>query len=422
MENAHADIPEIVAGYRHIQNGSIVPNGRPPSARVRGLVDFSTDFSWPEILSWTTRAGLPVREVGVESVVNSGRTWFYFLRPVALPKFGPVLAALSADVREDVERGRCYIVIDYSRQGYSDWIFPLVYEGIGEAHIPPSQVIVLCADMNCERAHAAFVEARGLSPVHLHYVNVFRQTVADAMRRPPAEHGCSGHERKRYLCLNRRNRVHRQLLVSRLLRDGVLDAGLVSMPTAVEGLTNEERFQWEKEHLSLPMHVVDELASTYPRLASILPLMVDEGNLNAQLVESYPEWPYDCTGFSLVTETLMFGSPPGQLFITEKVWKAIKERHPFIVFGHAGILSALRDMGVQTFAPFIDESYDGIADHGARFDAAYREACRLAAMPDDEFRTWRSEFDDTLEHNYQLLRGTNECDSLVAFWKHYLPA
>lgn len=70
-----------------------------------------------------------------------------------------------------------------------------------------------------------------------------------------------------------------------------------------------------------------------------------------------PAW-YDRTCFSFVVESKI----TGPRFITEKTFKPIAHKHPFIVYGQAGTLQYLRDLGFETFNNMFDETYDNLTD------------------------------------------------------------
>ena len=53
--------------------------------------------------------------------------------------------------------------------------------------------------------------------------------------------------------------------------------------------------------------------------------------------------------------------------ISEKTYKSIAVGKPFVLFGQTGALRCLRSLGYKTFSPWIDESYDDIADDQQRF-------------------------------------------------------
>lgn len=68
-----------------------------------------------------------------------------------------------------------------------------------------------------------------------------------------------------------------------------------------------------------------------------------------------PDW-YSKTSFSLVCETMV----NSRLFVSEKSFKPLAFKHPFIINGTPGTLAYLRSLGFETFNHLIDETYDVI--------------------------------------------------------------
>lgn len=90
--------------------------------------------------------------------------------------------------------------------------------------------------------------------------------------------------------------------------------------------------------------------------------------------EAYPRWgldqdlfekPYNETGYSLISET---NDTNDEIFITEKLWKAIITQHIFVVHGNYRYLKKLREIGFKTFDNFFDESYDEQLDKNKRIE------------------------------------------------------
>jgi Txe/YoeB family toxin of Txe-Axe toxin-antitoxin module len=78
---------------------------------------------------------------------------------------------------------------------------------------------------------------------------------------------------------------------------------------------------------------------------------IGSGKLNDQFFN--PRW-YSQTAFSMVIET----SVDSLLFISEKSFKPLAHRHPFVIYGCPETLVYLKNLGFQTFDHIIDESYD----------------------------------------------------------------
>lgn len=117
--------------------------------------------------------------------------------------------------------------------------------------------------------------------------------------------------------------------------------------------------------------------------------------------------------FSLVHETIFykdsyngFGHIP-TLFLTEKTYKVISAKHPFIVAQRPGILAALRNEGYKTFSPFIDETYDTIEDDVSRLHAIKDEILRLSTYSDDQWIKFQHDVKSIVDHNFDLLMSRN---------------
>jgi hypothetical protein len=108
---------------------------------------------------------------------------------------------------------------------------------------------------------------------------------------------------------------------------------------------------------------------------------------------------YNQTFCHLVTETYKGHHNP---FLTEKTFKPIAAKQPFMLFGAKHSLRFLQDLGFQTFAAFIDESYDSL-DQPDRFNAILSEIDRIAAMSIDQLKDLKSEMKSVVDHNYNHL-------------------
>ena len=97
----------------------------------------------------------------------------------------------------------------------------------------------------------------------------------------------------------------------------------------------------------------------------------------------------------LVTETVATGR---RLHLTEKIFKPICLRMPFIVVGTCHSLEYLRSYGFKTFATLWDESYDTIEDDHLRIEAIARvlqDLDRLSTL--ERQRLYRASSQGTIE-------------------------
>jgi hypothetical protein len=101
---------------------------------------------------------------------------------------------------------------------------------------------------------------------------------------------------------------------------------------------------------------------------------VFDGDLRPWRCHYHPDW-YNTTCFSVVAESYMRSSnwalhPESyKTEVSEKIFKPIIFRQPFVVYGSVDSLKYLHNQGFQTFPEWFDESYDDIVDDQHRFDA-----------------------------------------------------
>jgi len=109
------------------------------------------------------------------------------------------------------------------------------------------------------------------------------------------------------------------------------------------------------------------------------------------------------TDFNIVPEAYVNFDVIDYPFITEKTFRNIKYKKPFIVMGQPNTLSSFHKLGYRTFSPLIDESYDTIGDTNKRFKKLLFEIDRLRKMSKAEFANLLQQCQPIVEHNYNNL-------------------
>jgi hypothetical protein len=92
---------------------------------------------------------------------------------------------------------------------------------------------------------------------------------------------------------------------------------------------------------------------------------------------------------------------------TEKTYKFILAKIPFILCGMPGALAVLRETGYKTFSPWINEAYDMIENDEDRAIAIANEIERLTQMSDEWWLEAQKELIPRLEHNFNYLIASN---------------
>jgi hypothetical protein len=91
------------------------------------------------------------------------------------------------------------------------------------------------------------------------------------------------------------------------------------------------------------------------------------------------------------------------IILTEKTYKPIVMKRPFIIYGPPNVIRTLREQGFKTFRGIINENYDLIQDHNQRRLAIVQEVERLNNLSDVEFSETMNECKKICDYNYDLV-------------------
>jgi hypothetical protein len=91
-------------------------------------------------------------------------------------------------------------------------------------------------------------------------------------------------------------------------------------------------------------------------------------------------------------------------FLTEKTFKAILMKRPFVILGSPGSLAKLRELGFQTFEKFWDESYDHEQDPNQRLRQIVAITRDISQLDVAELQKLCYNMSDILEHNAEHYR------------------
>lgn len=209
-----------------------------------------------------------------------------------------------------------------------------------------------------------------------------------------------------FLSFNRRLRPHRVAFINLLYQNNLLSFGKVSA-SKNDDCANDFLLQTKKLKHAWPK-IYSQIASTslLELYNNILPLYVDvnindiEDNLAGILDKT--EIYYQNTLLSVVMETCQNYD---DWFFSEKTWKPILYKHPFILFNKEFSLQKLRDFGYKTFDSIIDESYDTIINHEDRMLAIITELKRICNLNLEEKRKFKQSTKEIVEYNYQKFKN-----------------
>ena len=210
---------------------------------------------------------------------------------------------------------------------------------------------------------------------------------------------------KKFLNFNRRWRLQRPTLVALLYSIGILDKGFVSLGPCDDNNDWNTVWPWIEMQNSTNEETSKLLADNKFNICNIPPMYVDHLDLipNRPLIEPHStDRLYSNSYVSVVTETNFYKSQPGR-FVSEKIFKPIAQRHPFVLVSVPRTLELLRDLGYKTFSPWIDESYDLETDDNKRLLMVVREIERLSNLTPEELTNYLNGVRDICKHNFNAL-------------------
>lgn len=207
---------------------------------------------------------------------------------------------------------------------------------------------------------------------------------------------------KVFISLNRlavKDRSYRLNLVANYMEKNLLEYGHVSL--GITENTWREEVQYPNTKLSTKAKV--RIARHISRLK--LPLAVDQENV--------PGWASAGCGndeimlqqsalWHVVSETIFYYP---KLHLTEKIFKPIVARRPFLLVAAPGNLAYLKRYGFKTFDRWVDESYDLIEDPDQRIEAITNELAKLCRLGRSELDTMHKEMQEILDYNFNHFYG-----------------
>jgi len=199
---------------------------------------------------------------------------------------------------------------------------------------------------------------------------------------------------KVFICLNHlieNKRNYRITLLSYLKEQNLLQHGHVSCPLLSRNIIKKELFD-PFTQISQPskLHIAKNLSNID------LPIVLD--NIDYRNASASIPKHMHSSIWSVVTETVFYDE---KLHLTEKIFKPIAIKRPFILVGAPGNLAYLRSYGFRTFGEFIDESYDDESDPDIRIQKITNQIQRLCSLSWQENLDMFDQMQSILDYNHE---------------------
>jgi hypothetical protein len=327
------------------------------------------------------------------------RRWNYFIR---MQQHG--FDFINPDIIQDCKNNLGKIVILYPGEGEcgpTDW------------HILDSW----CKKYGLRKEQVHFVHGNHLVPDNVydftyHPVNYFTMTwrqFNNYIEYDPTD------DKNLFLCYNRVRRTHRTLLVCELIKNNLLDRGLVSYYNDGRSAIDDCESRQDLHYSAI------QLDKNSPLILEFKDSTLFQGDNFINFLH------HTRTFLSLVTETLTeevlaqrgaTTSKYSSIFFSEKTYKPIATFQPFMIVACKDHLKYLRDLGYKTFNDFWSEDYDTVNDFDQRIRLIISELQKLSKLSVYELIDLKKEMLPIILHNntvYNEFRNThgNDIDTVL---------
>lgn len=210
-----------------------------------------------------------------------------------------------------------------------------------------------------------------------------------------------------FISLNRiinNDRSYRIYFISLLKEQGLLDRGLVSF-NVTDNLFDDWRDEVVDTNTKLSEHARQHAER---HLTDINKLVIDRtklpGSVSADILRTIEGLygPKLDSFWHIVTETVFYYN---KLHLTEKIFKPIVSKQPFMLLAAPGNLAYLKSYGFKTFDSVIDESYDNIIDNDLRIEAVVRQLHWYCNLTLDEKTDIIRQLEPIIDYNFHHFYG-----------------
>ena len=347
---------------------------------------------WFNLHYWFKKNSIDVNLMTLDQAIDSGENFVYTLYPKEPWNVSEHIKKFSTELVNCINFGRCNLVINDAMEGHI-WRkkhVEIFIDSLKEEVIDPSKVIVL------SQSWSYIYNDMPFRMVHW----LWHESVISGNAKPidVPRHNFA----KKFICLNFYNKQDRFYFIYQMYKNNLLEEFNFSHGK----VTSEDDFDiWDIWPWTEGMSV---FAKTTPHIHDNVQMSGNIGYSGKNLIiEINPKHRQD-NYIYVVTESVFNYSIPYNSFdgmtrdTSEKTWKPIALKMPFIMLHQPYALKRLRDIGYKTFHTIWDESYDEIVDCNKRMTAIVDLVKSLSSRED--FVDMIESCDDIVEHNFKMLK------------------
>jgi hypothetical protein len=331
------------------------------------------------------------------------------------------------DKKDFLAQNNLCLLLDCCMEGFQSMIPAIYSDLIIHSNIKEEDIFLVSGVADIENIVQTYAQQFKRKPFGSIWMSEFEYMIACQARLQITNLGSKFHFitnrfekkgfQKSFISLNRRWRLHRPVLVAMLASRNLLTRGYVSLTEADMDSGYEKVYDSILSTHSEDEEIFDYFLNNYEYLKSFPQLTLDVESLN--IPETYClsntlDYFYANSYFSVVTETnyyinkqkynsLFASICEGTRFLSEKTFKPMVYKHPFILASVPHCLKLLKELGYKTFHPFIDESYDEELDDGKRMIKILNEIEKLCYLNEKQLQQFLEDTHPIVEHNFKHL-------------------
>jgi UDPglucose 6-dehydrogenase len=333
-----------------------------------------------------------------------------------------VLNELLVDqIKEQLALGKSKFIFDGQAEDYKEFIAVKIHQLLKllDGKVNPSNFYYLIGADKAEKDYEESAIKFGWTDrIQLVSTQFFRSHARNRAVDLNTVEYITGPKEKKFLCFNKVCRPHRSMLLENMLRNDLVKDSFYSFFNFTRNYSN-----WYNsiDNMNEYFYAIKSNKHLFP-----LKLNMTEERHNPTDTVIADFYYTDNSYFSVVNETVYFTKDQAilpkddtgnSIFFSEKIYKPILMKHPFILVSRPGSLQALRDTGFKTFHPFIDETYDTVQDDIERMDVIVNEIKRLCSLSAEEWANIQQSIKDVIDYNFEQLKNEQQFTSPVDIGK-----
>lgn len=329
-------------------------------------------------------------------------------RAISIENIGKLL---TTDQLDKIRHEKLFLILDFSLESSFHFVDSIYTHIIGNLNVPEKNILLVSSSHDFKDYVIAKASYFNKKPIYTEFYSFFEKLSRNFVRQFNIENDSPllKPHKKLYINLNRLGRQHRIALLALLYNNNLLNDGYNSFVLETETDLYKVKRSWqqcltESNNFFSKLNLLDAMP-----LESQLPLMLDTNDFakNLAYTDQQPIKKFiDESLLSLVTETNFVSGTP--LFLTEKIFKPIGMKHPFIVVSRPYTLKFLKSLGYKTFDMLIDESYDNEEDDSLRLLKIVAELQRLKKLSVEDIQNFKHNALPIVEHNFNVLMSKKE--------------